>query len=110
MLPSYRGRPMPRRRSEFTVDAESVQGNAGTTVTFRALKVGEMHVYRTTDRTDRDVLKAQILGWVGIIDDDEKPLPSPADQPDIVDELYMHEQQAMVRLLFQGPDGDSAKN
>ena len=98
------------RRNQFTVDAESVQGNVDATVTFRALKVGQVHKYRTTEMTDRDLLEAHVLSWAGIIDDDEKPLPSPADQPDILDELYLQEVVAFVKLLFKGPDEVSAKN
>jgi len=71
------------RRTTFTIDASSVQGNEGAEVTFRALKVRE---------------------------DSGKPLPSPADDPDVLGELYVHEQLALARLLFSGPDGDSVKN
>jgi len=44
------------------------------------------------------------------VDDNEKPLPSPADEPGILGKLYQHEITALARLLFQGPDGESAKN
>lgn len=101
---------MSRRRSEFTVDAESAQGNPGAEVTFRALKVGQVREYRETTMTDLALLKAHVLGWAGMVDDDEKPLPSPADQPDILDELYLHEVVEFVKLLFKGPDETTAKN
>ena len=102
--------PNAKRRSQFTVNAEAIQGNEGATVTFKALRVREMREYRATEMTDRDLLEAHVLGWVGIVDDAGQPLPSPADDPEVLGELYIHEQQALARLLFQGPDGDSAKN
>jgi len=100
---------MPRRRT-FTVDASDVQGIEGAEVTFRALKVRTLREYRETAMTDRELLQQQIDSWSGFIDDAGKPLPSPADDPDVLDELYIHEQAAILRLLFQGPDGASAKN
>jgi len=87
-----------------------VQGNAGATVTFRALTVGEWREYRTTDLTDVDLVRAHLLGWAGIVDDDGNELPDPVDEPEVLDALYLHEQQALARLLWQGPLGDSAKN
>ena len=99
-----------RRGSQFTVDAESVQGNEGATVTFRALKVREVNEYRTTEMTDADLLRSHVLSWSGFVDDEGRELPSPADEPDVLGELYVHEQLALSRLLFQGPLGDSAKN
>ena len=102
--------PNAKRRSQFTVDAEAIQGNEGATVTFRALKVREMREYRATEMTDRDLLEAHVLGWVGIVDDAGKPLPSPADDPEVLGELYLHEVQAMAALMYQGPDGPEAKN
>ena len=99
------------RRSQFTVDAEAIQGNEGATVTFRALKVREIREYLADPvRRDRDVVEEHVLGWVGIVDDAGKPLPSPADDPEVLGELYMHEVQAMAALMYQGPDGPEAKN
>jgi hypothetical protein len=100
---------MPRR-SQFTVDAESVQGNAGATATFKSLKVREVREYRETEMTDADLLQQHVLSWSGFVDDQGKALPSPADEPGILGELYVHEQLALSRLLFQGPDGPDAKN
>ena len=98
------------RRNQFTVSAESVQGNAGAEVTFKAILVSVWNEYRTTPMNDSDMLKAHMLSWVGIVDDHGKPLPSPADDPEALDKLYLHEQQALALLLFQGPDGPEAKN
>jgi hypothetical protein len=98
------------RRNQFTVDAESVQGNEGATVTFRALKVRTIREYRETEMTDADLLEAHIISWSGIVDDDGKDLPRPVDGKAVLGELYVHEQVALARLLFQGPDGPEAKN
>jgi hypothetical protein len=98
------------RRNQFTVDAESVQGNEGAEVTFKALKVRTIREYRETEMTDRDLLEKHIVSWSGIVDDDDKELPNPTDEPGILGELYVHEQVALARLLFQGPDGPEAKN
>jgi len=98
------------RRNQFTVDAESVQGVAGAEVTFKALKVREVREYRSTDMTDQELLARHVVAWSGIVDDDLNELPSPADEPGILGELYVHEQLELARLLFQGPDGENAKN
>ena len=97
------------RQNSFTVDAKSVQGIDGAEVTFRALKVREVREYRTTGMTDSELLAAHVLEWSGFVDDGHD-LPSPTDEPDILGELYVHEQLELARLLFQGPDGDAAKN
>jgi hypothetical protein len=60
--------------------------------------------------TDSDLLKRHVLSWSGIIDDNGKDLPSPADDPEVLGELYLHEQVALAGLLFLGPDGPNAKN
>lgn len=97
------------RRSTFTVDAESVQRNPGATVTFRAITVGEYREYRTNpDVTDRDLVREHVVSWSGIVDDNDHPLPNPADEPDVLDQLYMHEQGQLAILLVQGPDGANA--
>lgn len=98
------------RRNQFTCSAESIQGNADATVTFRALKVREVREYRETSMTDSDLLREHVLSWVGIQDDNGADLPSPADDPDALGELYIHEQQALAAMLFMGPDGPQAKN
>ena len=101
---------MTRRRS-FVVDAESVQGIPGAEITFKCLTVGTVDEYRTNDEmTDSDLLCMQILSWKGIVDDNDKELPSPSDEPGILKKLYTHEMRKMSALLFAGPDGDSAKN
>jgi hypothetical protein len=98
------------RRATFTVDARTVQGNEDATVTFKALKVREVREYRESDMTDADLLREHVLSWSGIVDDDGHPLPDPTDEPGVLGELYVHEQAAIARLLFLGPDGADAKN
>ena len=98
------------RRNQFVVSAESVQGNAGAEVTFRALLVEEVREYKTTGMTDSNLLEKHLISWAGFVDDNDKALPSPADEPGTLGKLYLHEQQALARLLFQGPDYISAKN
>lgn len=99
------------RRSQFTVNAESVQGNAGTEVVYRCLKVREWREWREDPAsTDEDLLRSHLVSWHGFKDDSGAELPSPADEPGSVGELYIHEQRELVRLLLQGPDGDNAKN
>ena len=98
------------RRNQFTIDAESVQGNAGAEVTFKALKVREVRAYRATDMTDHELLAEHVVAWSGIVDDKDKELPNPADEPEVLGELYIHEQLELARLLFAGPDGEHAKN
>ena len=92
------------RRSTFDADAESVQGNAGATVTFRACTVDEMAVYRETTMTDREMIMSHVISWSGIVDGDDHELPCPAaDDPGGLGKLYLHELKAMARLLFVGP-------
>lgn len=91
------------RRSTFDADAESVQGNAGATVTFRAITVDEFKEYRETSMTDREMIASHVIAWKGIEDDNGHDMPSPADEPGIVGKLYLQELQALARLLFAGP-------
>ena len=98
------------RRSTFEADAESVQGNAGATVTFRAITIGQAREYRETSMTDDDLLRAHVLDWSGIVDDDDHALPSPKDEPGVLDALYIFERTAIARLLFTGAPVIPAKN
>jgi len=94
------------RRNQFTVSAESVQGNAKAEVTFRCLKVGELREWRDDPaQNDTTLLRSHLIDWTGMVDDAGEPLPVQA-----LDELYLHEQRALTRLLLQGPDGPQAKN
>jgi len=90
------------RRSTFEANAESVQGNAGATVTFRAVTVDEFKEYRETSMTDREMIASHVVAWKGIVDDNDQALPSPADEPGIVGALYLFELRALAQLLFTG--------
>jgi hypothetical protein len=101
---------MPRR-TQFTVDAESVQGNAGATATFECITVGERREYLTSDDiNDIDMIRDHLVAWSGIVDNDGNELPDPQHEPGVIDALFMSEMRALSRLMWQGPDGDSAKN
>jgi hypothetical protein len=91
---------MPRR-STFTVDAESVQGNAGATVTFRAIKVKEWEAYRADpEQGIGDLLHRHIVDWSGFTDEDGHALPSPKDEPGVIADMYFHELRELQRLLI----------
>ena len=98
------------RRNRFTVSAESVQGEEGATATFRCIRVGEWRQYLKENTRDNDVLKRHLVDWAGFLDDDGNPLPSPKDEPGIIDALYLHEQNVLTKMLWDGPDGAEAKN
>ena len=99
------------RRSTFECDASAVQGNEGATVTFKPVTVGERHEYNArAEVTDASMLQNHIVSWAGIVDDDDNEMPSPADQPDIVNALYVVELAELTRLLWNGQDVPKAKN
>ena len=95
-----------RRHSQFTVDAESVQGNAGATVTFSSLLVREVDEIRAGGVRDLDLLQAHVLHWTGFVDDEGAALPGPDEDVSVLGRLYVQEQAALVRLLLGGPDAD----
>jgi hypothetical protein len=99
------------RRNQFTVDAESVQGNAGATVTFRRITVGQRKRYlEDKDYNDPEIVGDHIADWSGIEDDEGHEIPSPKDEPGVVATLYVGELRELVILLFAGPGGDQVKN
>ena len=78
---------MPRR-STFTVDASSVQGNQSATVTFRALTIREHREWReSSESTDYDLLSQHAISWSGFVDDDGNPMPDLEDAPDVLSDL-----------------------
>jgi hypothetical protein len=102
---------MKKRRNQFTVGAESVQGNANSSVTFKGLKIKVYRAYvQDPKQDDESLLLDHIVSWNNIYGDDDKPLPSPADDPQSLGELYMYEKTALIRLLIQGPIEDTLKN
>ncbi len=98
------------RRSTFIAGAESVQGNAGATVTFRAITLDGWDDYVTSPKTDRELLVEHVIAWKGVVDDDDNALPSPADEPGIIGRLYTAEKAALMRLLYTGAPAIPVKN
>ena len=99
------------RKSQFTVDASSVQGNEGAAVTFRKITIAQRDKYLSDpDYGDAQIVGDHIADWSGIVDDDGNEIPSPKDEPGVIASLYVDELRALVMLLFQGPDGEHAKN
>lgn len=97
------------RQTTFTVNAEKVQGNEGATVTFKCVKRRDWKAYMGNDDiNDIVMIENHLVDWHGFTDDDGNELPSPKDEPGILDELYLHEQRRIARLLWQGPDGEDA--
>jgi hypothetical protein len=97
------------RRTSFKVDAESVQGNEGAWIEFKNITRGVIR--RLFDDNDQEVtvpglIKEYVLDWGGFTDDGGKEMPSPKDEPDIVDTLYRNEEGEIVRLLVAGPVAD----
>lgn len=100
------------RTKTFSVDASSVQGNPDARVTFKAIKRGVWRQYlEDRDFGDDKLASMHIVSWTGFTDDAGEELPSPSEQPDVLDELYQHEIGALARLLAMGPNGpDALKN
>jgi urate oxidase len=96
------------RRNQFTVDAESVQGNAGASVTFNKLLVGEYDEWfdPTSGATDLSVLRSHLVSWEGFEDDNGNALPNPPD----ISSLYLDETKELCKLLLRGPSELSGKN
>jgi len=75
------------------------------------ITVGDRNAYvEQADVDDITMLRSHIQSWTGIVDDHDELLPSPADDPDVIDCLYMTELRALARLMWAGPDGPDAKN
>ena len=98
------------RRSTFIADAESVQGNAGATVTFKAITLDGWADYVSSPTTDKELLTEHVISWEGIEDDDGHDLPLPSDEPGIIGQLYTAERDALMRLLYKGAPAIPAKN
>jgi beta-lactamase superfamily II metal-dependent hydrolase len=101
-----------KRKNTFTVDASGVQGIEGATITSKAVKQGNWKLYGSdVDHGDAWFVETHVIAWEKVVDDEGHELPSPADEPGIVGELYMHEIGRIARLIAQGPDGpDALKN
>ena len=100
-----------RRHTTFIVDAEKLQGNPDASITFRPVTVGERQQYFANPaNTDLEMIAEHVVAWAGVVDDDDQPMPNPADEPAIVGKLYLHEAQMVMRWLWGGPDVPAAKN
>ena len=102
---------MTRRDTQFTVNAESVQGNEGATATFQHITVGERLEYLADDEiNDFIMVRRHLLSWSGIVDNDDRELPDPKDEPGVFDALYLPEMRALALIMWRGPDEADSKN
>lgn len=101
-----------KRINTFTVDAQSVQGIEGATITFRRMKRREWLAWRKNeDTTDDDLVDSHVVEWTGFVDENGNDLPSLKDEPEALGEVFFDETRKIVTLLIQGPDGpDALKN
>jgi len=91
------------RRNQFTVDAESVQGNEGAKVTFKLITVGTRDRWiNDPEYGDIQIVQDHLLDWKGIEDDEGHEMPSPKDKSEINAVLYIAELQRLVTLLLSG--------
>jgi len=103
---------MPKRQSVKKHDASEVQGE-GAWVTTSEVKVKEIRVIRkqSADPEFDDfeggiaLLARHIVAW-NWVDDEGKPLPSPKNDPKVMDELTNAESEFLVDLLM-GEKGSS---
>jgi hypothetical protein len=103
---------MPKRRSVVTHKSDEVQGEGSFVVT-TAVKVKEIREIRKhaadPDFDDFEggigLLAAHIVKW-NWVDDEGKPLPSPNEDPKVIDELTNEESEYLVGLLM-GEKGSS---
>lgn len=104
--------PEPKRIHTFRIDANSVQGVEGATITSKAVLRSDWKLYGESDEHgDEWFILKHVTSWSGILDANGKELPSPKDEPGALDNLYMHESGRIARLIAQGPDGpDALKN
>lgn len=112
---------MARRTSVRRYDTEEVQGE-GSFVVLSSMKVKEVRALRLASKQakaagedDGDaafegglkILADHIVDW-DWVDDGDKPLPLPKDDPNVVDELTNDEADFLSDLLTDG--GQETKN
>ena len=105
---------MPKRQSVKTHKSDEVQGEGSFVVTTE-VKVREIREIRKhADDEDFDefeggiaLLAKHVVKW-NWVDDEGEPLPSPKEDPDVIDELTNAESEYLVGLLM-GEKGE-AKN
>lgn len=102
----------PKRIHTFQINAESIQGIEDAELTCKTVKQKKWDRYiKDPDYGDSALVRDHIVGWKGIVGENDKELPSPADDPEVFSELYMYEIGRISVLVAQGPDGsDALKN
>lgn len=106
---------MPKRQSVKRFDASKVQGE-GAYVIVSGVKVREIRELRkhAKDESFDDfeggvgLLAKHVVKW-NFVDDEEKPLPSPKEDPTVIDELTNEEVTFLVDLLM-GESGESGNS
>jgi hypothetical protein len=101
---------MPKRQSVKKHDSSEVQGEGSFVVT-TAVKVKEIRKIRkhATDPEFDDfeggieLLAGHVIKW-NWVDDDGDPLPSPVEDPKVIDELTNDESEYLVGLLMGGKE------
>lgn len=106
---------MPKRRTVKEVDASEVQGE-GAIVVISGVKVKEIRRIRTLANSEKDVdefemglelVAKHIIDW-NWVDDAGERLPTPKEDPSVIDELTDEEAVFLTQLLI-GP-GEETKN
>jgi len=105
---------MPKRQSVKTHKSDEVQGEGSFVVT-TAVKVREIRQirkYAADENFDEfeggiNLLAKHVVKW-NWVDDEGKSLPSPKEDPKVIDELTNGESEYLVGLLMGGKD--EAKN
>lgn len=97
---------MSKRQSVKRHESVEVQGE-GSFVVVSAVKVKEIRAIRKiSDSPEFDdfeggikLLSRHVVDW-NWVDDDDKPLPTPKEKPEIIEELTDQESQFLVSLLM----------
>jgi len=105
---------MPKRQSVKSHKSDEVQGEGSFVIT-TAVKVREIREIRkrAADPEFDDfeggikLLAGHVVKW-NWVDDEDKPLPCPKDDPSVIDELTNEGSEYLVGLLMGGKD--EAKN
>ena len=96
---------MAKRRVQKRFDTKDVQGK-DSYVVMSSLRVGERRDYVEKSKGKNfsmmkwgiDILTKHIIEWNWVGDDDE-PLPTPRDDPKVMDDMTDEESELLVMLL-----------
>lgn len=101
-----------RLTGERTVDSDAVQGK-GSWVKIKALRLKQMRRIRKQQAAEGedfdnfeaglDLLREHVADW-NWVDDDGQRLPSPADDPDVLDDLTDQEVDFLTNLIAPGEE------